>query len=509
MKKSLFLGLTLAMLSSSAWAYTNAEAGYSIKNEATLQNVVEADNFYAYTNYPKVASLKAAQGQTLHVVGVLTDADMEKIIGEPFTTEYFNQQYENLALLGRCELDLRTIPVAMLDLANYEKAQEQNVFARLLTPQKELEAAEIVAMQQAEKKEAADKDKEAEPSEASQEEQPFEPWVRADKLGKHRVITISQYYHQQQGLKEHILVAHTSLLSKDNKMYVLTTYNYETATPQSRRLEHKYFKESINERFPVAEAEKQLPLEPFAPKKKEDLNAKFSPELWQEHKDFVENFRYVDAKATKERLSFYDPVLEKSFALPKDWFYVQLKPEQQGVQDNLVLATSYSKFAQLFTEKKSTETAAVVEKLLLLLNSEESPLLKLDKEGTLQLAQNLDEMLVSSSFAIEDQDLAAILAQPQASQAEFELLLVSGMDRLHNMENGLYKIHSYGYETDFTKTQALADLEIRFELLDQYAYTSRLRFACQKDKGLLLSYIKKENLPNNTSLLEQIENWQF
>ena len=512
MKKSFFLGLTLAMLSSSALAYTNDYAGYSIKNEDALETQVEAARFYAYTSYPQTEQAKVQHQKTVHVIGYFTAEEMEQVTGVPFSTEYFNQQYENLALLGRCELDLRTVPVAMLDLANYTDIQEQNIYARLLLPREEVPTAEQETTAEAAvpaEAEARAVSQQAQEAQA-QKESAFEPWVRVDKLGKHKAITISQYYHQEVKREEQIVVAHTSLLSKDDQLYVLTTYHYENSTPESKKLERKYFKQSLAEKYPeLGTAKEQQKLVPFASMDKEELNEKFSAELWQEHCQLVENFQYVEPKAAVQQLRFYDPLVKRHFDLPQDWFYVQVKDEEQDSQDNLLLAASYPKFVQLFEQEATSDVVRFLEKTLLSLHSDKSPLTDLTKEDLLKLTQGLDEVLVGASFAIEDEDLAALLANPQETKAELESFLRQGMDRLHNMENGLYRIYGYGYETDFTRTKAVADLDVHANLLDTYEFTNQIRFACQKDKGLLLWYLKTKNLPANEKLAEQIQAWQF
>ena len=51
-----------------------------------------------------------------------------EICGEKFSTTYFDEQYEKLALLKRCELSLKTVPLEIWNLDKYEEAMKEDSF---------------------------------------------------------------------------------------------------------------------------------------------------------------------------------------------------------------------------------------------------------------------------------------------------------------------------------------------------------------------------------------------
>ena len=49
-------------------------------------------------------------------ISVIYNENASKICGEKFSTTYFNEQYERLALLKRCDLSLKPVPLSIWNL---------------------------------------------------------------------------------------------------------------------------------------------------------------------------------------------------------------------------------------------------------------------------------------------------------------------------------------------------------------------------------------------------------
>ena len=90
MNKSAILAAMLILASSSAYAYENSYAGYSVKDGQPYYKL-EAKKVYAYTN---ISSKKAYQNEedlkntAVNIVNYYTAEDMEQILGEKFSTAY-------------------------------------------------------------------------------------------------------------------------------------------------------------------------------------------------------------------------------------------------------------------------------------------------------------------------------------------------------------------------------------------------------------------------------------
>ena len=136
MKKSAALAAALLVFASSAYAYENSYAGYSIKDGDPYVRA-ETNKVYAYSSAQSsdvAKMLKEAEKNTkkktadtsfldkyqgMNAVNYYTAAEMKEILGEDFSSSYFDAEYEKLALLERSQLNLKTVPTPLLDMEKY------------------------------------------------------------------------------------------------------------------------------------------------------------------------------------------------------------------------------------------------------------------------------------------------------------------------------------------------------------------------------------------------------
>ena len=99
MKKITVLAAVLVLCAAHASAYENSYAGYSVKDGQPYYKL-EAKKVYAYTN---ISSKKVYQNEenlkntAVNIVNYYTAEDMEQILGEKFSTAYFDAEYENFS----------------------------------------------------------------------------------------------------------------------------------------------------------------------------------------------------------------------------------------------------------------------------------------------------------------------------------------------------------------------------------------------------------------------------
>ena len=198
-----------------------------------------ASNVYAYDNdYTHKISTETAT----------------KICGEKFSTTYFNEQYEKLVLLKRCELSLKTVPLAIWNLDKYEDAGVN-------LPYSELGINKL---------------------------EDIKSFLSVDKIGKHKVITVSHLYKQNKKL----YALNTSLLSEADKLYVLTTYEADDKVLASKDDDKQEEVPAIIKRMQEEEEAKIVNVTPA------ELDSEVRDKLWQEHTKYVKKFRASKFKET-------------------------------------------------------------------------------------------------------------------------------------------------------------------------------------------------------------------
>ncbi len=180
-------------------------------------------------------------------ISVISNENASKICGEKFSTTYFNEQYEKLALLKRCELSLKTVP---LSIWNLDKYVEQGV----KLPYSELGINALTDVKS---------------------------FLSVDKIGKYKVITVCHLFKQNKKL----YALNTSLVSVNNNLYAVSTYDVndkafapkddaklEEVPPIIKRMQEKEEAKVTN----VTTAE---------------LDAEVRSAIWEDHCKFVKKFK--------------------------------------------------------------------------------------------------------------------------------------------------------------------------------------------------------------------------
>lgn len=182
-----------------------------------------------------------------HTVSHISTETATQICGEQFSTSFFNEQYEKLALLKRCELSLKTVPLKIWDLDRYEDHNVELPYTKL---------------EEATKKE-------------------IKSFLGVEKLGKYNVITISHLYKQNRKLH----AINTSLLSAKDQLYALTTVSSDDEVFSAKKDDQSPEIPVIIKRMQDEEAAKLSNLAPA------ELNEEVRIKIWNEHLKFVRSFK--------------------------------------------------------------------------------------------------------------------------------------------------------------------------------------------------------------------------
>ncbi len=239
MKKTAVICSLLLALAGTALANDKASSNLLDNN---INSVVVSDSDNTSSNSQQAFPIEKVQETC-----TITTKNATKICGEKFSTTYFNEQYEKLALLRRCELSLKTVPLAIWNLDKYV---EQGV---------KLPYAELGINKLGDVK----------------------SFLSVDKIGKYKVITVCHLFKQNKKL----YALNTSLVSVNDNLYAVSTYDVndkafapkddaklEEVPPIIKRMQEKEEAKVVNVNLG-------------------DLDAEVKTAIWDEHSKFVKKFK--------------------------------------------------------------------------------------------------------------------------------------------------------------------------------------------------------------------------
>lgn len=203
-----------------------------------------------------LATANLAFANDIEKINHLSTDEATKICGEKFSTEYFNDQYEKLALLKRCELSLKTVPLPIWNLDKY-------VENKIEIPYSELGINKL---------------------------EDVKSFLAVEKIGKHKVITVSHLYKQNKKL----YALNTSLLSEKDQLYILSTYDVDDKVLAPKEDEKLEDVPEIIKRMHAKEEEKIVNVIP------KELEAEVRKNIWDEHVKFVKKFKASKIKVASE-----------------------------------------------------------------------------------------------------------------------------------------------------------------------------------------------------------------
>ena len=239
MKKSALICALLLAFCSTSYANDNTTTNLDTAVVKSVETSI-SNNTSSEVN----ATLSSEKVQQ---ISVISNENVSKICGEKFSTTYFNEQYEKLALLKRCELSLKTVP---LSIWNLDKYVEQGI--KLLYSELGISKLNDV-----------------------------KSFLSVDKIGKYKVITVCHLFKQNKKL----YALNTSLVSVNDNLYAVSTYDVNDkafAPKEDAKLEEV---PPIIKRMQEKEEAKVVNVVPA------DLDAEVKTAIWEEHSKFVKKFK--------------------------------------------------------------------------------------------------------------------------------------------------------------------------------------------------------------------------
>lgn len=511
MKKSIALAAVCMLMSGQAWAYENLQAGYSVQDKDPFYKMASS-RMYAYSGFSADAlnKLEKMPRGSVHIVGYYTADEMTQILGEKFSTAYFNQQYEQIAVLQRSELDIRTVPCPLVDLERYTaKDNGNNIF-----------------LQQYMKEQF----------------QTLKPIISIAKVNGNRAIKISYLYKQTKNL----VAVDTTLLSANDRLYMLTTVtvdekvyasqDYDVEIPNEETANTEDMQKKISEALTQA-----LKIENVKPA---EVDAKVIRGIDKTHTGFVKGFKAVAPHGTAKSVILTDSVAQKSITLPQDWFYAQIQfkekeaagtfstaaslPTMQKIAQELDYRGIYGLFGiDVLPRPETSVEAAVPEQNISAVGQVDDSaatanqqaaneeLAKAVEAKALEEARkalkNFDAMLLTCSFKVKDKDFQEFLTLPRSQQLQTEIFLRESLEKLKHSSNDDYvSLDDYSYNVKYTQENALIDINTKISVLKDFKFINLLRLATlANDSGSALLYVHKSEIPVDEHIMQGIDEWQF
>lgn len=494
MKKITALAAVLVLCAAHASAYENSYAGYSVKDGQPFYKL-EAKKVYAYTN---ISSKKVYQDEedlkntAVNIVNYYTAEDMEQILGEKFSTAYFDAEYEKLALLERSQLNPKTVPAPLLEL---EKYAEHDSNGNLTIQSKVL-------------KEKLEK---------------LTPLIKTGKIAAKKAITISYLYKQGDVLVK----IDTSLVSANDRLYLLSTVNTdqdlyapkkdeksadadadidETDTDE----ENEEAKTELKNATSVSvkeEMEKALEVENVFVR---DIPAETMQRFDKIHTDLLKGFKAFAPTSTPKAISFTDAAAGKSVQLPDDWFYGQLnlKFKDKGTF-YLTLASSMKEMQEVAANADYDSVYSVL--AIPQADPEyQKKVTELYSSGARNVLEHWNHLLITASVDnITDAEIKELLSTPVANRLAVESFISEGLQRMKGFSNDYFALTDYKTNFDFTKEKALIGINADAQLLKDFAYNNKILLSCSQKAATAMLFIKKTDVETEEALEQQVNEWHF
>lgn len=491
MKKITALAAVLVLYAAHASAYENSYAGYSVKDGQPYYKL-EAKKVYAYTN---ISSKKVYQDEedlkhtAVNIVNYYTAEDMEKILGEKFSTAYFDAEYEKLALLERSQLNPKTVPAPLLELDKYA---EHDSNGNLTIQSKVL-------------KEKLEK---------------LTPLIKTGKIAGKKAITISYLYKQGDVLVK----IDTSLVSANDRLYLLSTVNTDQDLYAPKKDEKDADTDAdIDDIDTDDEGDENDEAKSAASSKEEmekalevenvfvrDVPAETMQRFDKAHTDLLKGFKAFTPTSTPKAISFTDAAAGKSVQLPDDWFYGQLNLRYKD--KGTFYLTMASSMKQMQEVAANTDYDSVCSVLAI---SQADPeyqkkVTELYTSGMRNVLEHWNHLLVTVSVDnINDADAKELLATPVANKLAVESFINDGLQRLKDFGNDYFALKDYKTNFDFTKEKALIGINADTQLLKDFAYNNKILLSCNQKAATAMLFIKKTDAETEKSLEQQLNEWHF
>lgn len=476
MKKNAVIAAVLLLFSSPVMAYENISAGYSIKDRNPFYKM-ESNKVYAYSNFSSKISLKDIESlslPSLHIVNYYTAEEVTNILKETFSTSYFDEEYDKLAILERSELNLQTVPTALVNLNKYvaDDIQDKSFIKSNLL--KELL-------------------------------ENLKPEISISKINDKKTITVSYLYKH----KDNLISLRTTFLSANDRLYMLTTVssdNRNFTVDESNNESETYnddFEPITEQNQTIDNIDNDLDVENIG---RADVLPEFLQTIYIEHEKFIKDFKFLTPAVATNKLSYTDNILRRNIELPQNWFYGQINFDEPEASGSLTYTSSLDTLHNFIQEINFNKVLSNINTPIKDINTDLGQQTMVD---TSKVLSKIDVFLLTGSIKIKDNDLKEAILTPTADKIKTEIFIKETLQRLKGIDSSYFSFNDYSYRVRFAKDAVNIYIDGKYSFFEDNKFHGTLQLDAKNDIAKILFFIKNDSFHESVYLNDLINQWQF
>lgn len=441
------LGAALVLTSSTAFAFDNATAGYTVNNK-TPDFVMQSAKLYGYMNMKEEA---------LHVICHFEANDVSSAIGEKFSTAYFEKVCSDLSVLKANEANKAASKLPLLNLENYVKLDAS---CKELLGNDFKGIGDILSS------------------------------VKVVNLAGKKAINMNVFMKKN----GEVFSTYLTLTSVNDMLYILAS---------GAPIDEKPAAEDAAPKKAEKKAESKEDLLDVGLVDVKTLDPKAVAKAKSGHNKFVKLVKLVPpVKAKSATVAYTDIISKRTVELPASWSYGQYNIQDKDKAAVITIAMPADTMSRI-SEKLAPEIANK-EKYSGMNGSD-----VLAKLGEIGLTQVKDIVVTGSCNMGFDQNVANALANPSATKLQLDVMFQAGLKELQKLSGPYLKLNSYKFNNHIDKNLGIITVNGDVTALRKVDFLTRVKLLGTPQTAMAAWQIHNKTAPIDKIASDLYESWQF
>lgn len=441
------LGAALVLTSSTAFAFDNPGAGYTVNNK-TPDFVMQSAKMYGYMNMKEEA---------LHVICHFEANDVSGAIGEKFSTAYFEKVCSDLSVLKVNEASKAAGKLPLLNLENYAKLDAS---CKDLLGDNFKGLGDILSS------------------------------VKVVNLAGKKAINMNVFMKKNGEAFGTCL----TLTSVNDMLYILASGAPLDEQPAAEGTAPKKAEKKTDAKTDVLDVG-IVDVKTLDPKAVAKAKAG--------HNKFVKLVKLVPpVKGKGTAVAYTDVVSKRTVELPASWSYGQYNIVDKTKPAVLTVAMPANTLSKI-SEKLAPEIANKGKYAGM--NGSDI----LAKLGEIGLTQVEDIVVTGSMKLNNDQDVVNALANPSATKLQLDVMFQAGLKELQKMGGPYLKLNSYKFANDINKNYGVVTVNADVTALRKIDFLTRVKLVGTAELAMAAWQIHNKTAAIDKNANTLYECWQF
>ena len=448
MKKIAMLSATMLMCASSAFAFTNNYAGYTINNKSP-EVVFQSEKLYGYMH---------TADTVLHTVSFLDQDTMSKILDGKFTDALFDETCAKVAILAKADAKKAMQELPLLNPKNYAKADSAH-------------------------KQMLENDRFAEFSEK------VKPEITVGKLAGRKTINISFFYKH---LGE-LAATQITLLCANNNIYMLSSTETEDIPPEE------------GAKPKLKEAEKNTVKVDLEPLELNEIDPVILKTVRTNHQKFTKLFKLVSMSGKeKDAVVLTDSVANKTISLPLDWGYGQFNHKDKVNPSTLSLVLPNDTFANIGLSLMSDKLGNID------LKNPELPDQEVQDAIADAILGNTKHVVALGTYKLNnDKAIADALKEPMLTKLQVDGMLKYGKKQAERIPSKYFRVNDLKHRTNFTTQYGEVELDVDTTVMQKYDFMCFAKGKANPNLAMVSLYLRAKVEADNATAQKLQKDWKF